>query len=116
MNRAARAFLILGAFTAGLVFCFGLVLILNGRTSPPLAPLAAAIGGPFQLTDQNGRTVSEQNFKDRPFLVFFGFTHCPEICPTTLFELSEILRRLGPDADRMNAAFITVDPERDTPA
>jgi protein SCO1 len=54
--------------------------------------------------------------KGRPFLVFFGFTHCPDVCPTTLFEVSEILRALGPDADRTRALFITVDPERDTPA
>ena len=52
----------------------------------------------------------------RPFLVFFGFTHCPDVCPTTLFEVSEIFRALGPDADRTRALFITVDPERDTPA
>ena len=54
--------------------------------------------------------------RGRPFLVFFGFTHCPDVCPTTLFEMSEILRNLGPDADRVRAMFITVDPERDTPA
>jgi protein SCO1/2 len=54
--------------------------------------------------------------KGRPFLVFFGFTHCPEICPTTLFEISEVIRELGKDADRIGALFITVDPERDTPA
>jgi len=60
--------------------------------------------------------VSEQDFKGHPFLVFFGFTHCPDVCPTTLFEVSEILRSLGPDADRARAVFITVDPERDTPA
>jgi protein SCO1 len=54
--------------------------------------------------------------KGHPFLVFFGFTHCPDVCPTTLFEVSQILRALGPDADRTRALFITVDPERDTPA
>jgi protein SCO1/2 len=51
----------------------------------------------------------------RPFLVFFGFTRCPEVCPTTLFYISEMLRRLGKDADRTGVLFITVDPERDTP-
>jgi protein SCO1/2 len=113
--RTARVLLVLGAFLAGLVLCFGVVLIVSGRLSPPSAPQAAAIGGPFRLTDQNGATVSDQDFKGRPFLVFFGFTHCPEICPTTLFEVSEILRKLGPDAERVRAVFITVDPERDTP-
>ena len=98
------------------MLCFAVVLLVSERVSPPSAPQTAAIGGPFQLTDQNGRTVTDQDFKGRPFLVFFGFTHCPEVCPTTLFEISEILRKLGPDADRVRAVFITVDPERDTPA
>ena len=67
------------------------------------------------LLDHNGRVVTEANFKGRPFLVFFGFTHCPDICPTALFEMSEVLKRLGPDADKTAALFISVDPERDTP-
>jgi protein SCO1/2 len=54
--------------------------------------------------------------RGKPFLVFFGFTHCPDICPTTLFDISQLLHQLGPDADRTGALFITVDPERDTPA
>jgi protein SCO1/2 len=54
--------------------------------------------------------------KGKPYLVFFGFTHCPDICPTTLFDVSEMMRALGKDADRAGALFITVDPERDTPA
>jgi protein SCO1/2 len=77
---------------------------------------SAAIGGPFQLVDQDGKAVTEEDFKGKPFLVFFGFTHCPDICPTALFDMSEVLRKLGPDADRTRALFITVDPERDTPA
>ena len=79
-------------------------------------PQVAAIGGPFSLTDQNGRTVTDQDLKGRPFLVFFGYTNCPDFCPTTMFEISEVLRKLGPDGDRTRALFITVDPERDTPA
>jgi protein SCO1/2 len=103
------------AFLAGLVLCFGVILLLAGPSVPP-SQQVAAIGGPFRLIDQNDRTVTEQDFKGRPFLVFFGFTHCPDICPTTLFDVSEILRKLGPDADRVGALFVTVDPERDTPA
>jgi protein SCO1/2 len=60
--------------------------------------------------------VSDADIKGKPFLVFFGFTHCPDICPTTLFEISQVMKTLGPDADRTGALFITVDPERDTPA
>src|SRR5436190_7344705 len=113
--RNVRVLLLTGAFLAGLVICFGVVLIVTGRVSAPVAQEAAAIGGPFALTDQDGKTVTDQDLKGHPFLVFFGFTHCPDVCPTTLFEISEILRALGPDAERMHALFITVDPERDTP-
>jgi protein SCO1/2 len=114
--RNARILLMSAAFVAGLVLCFGLVVIVTGRGSAPIAQQIAAIGGPFKLTDQNGREVTDGELKGKPFLVFFGFTHCPDVCPTTLFEVSEILRALGPDADRTGALFITVDPERDTPA
>ena len=114
--RTARVLLIGTAFLAGLIVCFGAVLLVAGRGGGPVAQQIAAIGGPFTLTDQNGRPVSDQDFKGKPFLVFFGFTHCPDVCPTTLFEISEILRTLGPDADRIHALFVTVDPERDTPA
>ena len=60
--------------------------------SAPVAQQVAAIGGPFKLIDQNGQVVTDQDLKGRPFLVFFGFTHCPDVCPTALFEVSEILR------------------------
>ena len=114
--RNSRILVMAAAFLAGLALCFGLVLIVAGRLSTPVAQQIASIGGPFKLIDQNGQTVTEQDLKGRPFLVFFGFTHCPDVCPTTLFEASEILHALGPDADRTRALFITVDPERDTPA
>src|SRR5215510_7202452 len=113
--RHVRLMLVLGAFVAGLILCTSVILLVQ-RTSPPSGPQVAAIGGPFQLVDQDGRKVTDEDFRGRPFLVFFGFTHCPEICPTTLFEVSEIIRNLGPDGDRVRAIFITVDPERDTPS
>jgi protein SCO1/2 len=114
--RTARILVAAGAFVAGLVLCIAVVMLVTGRGGAPNLPQVASIGGPFSLTDQNGRTVTDQDFKGRPFLVFFGFTHCPDICPTTMFEISEIIRKLGPDGDRVRALFITVDPERDTPA
>jgi len=114
--RSSRMLLTAGAFLAGLVVCFGAVLIVTGQLSAPVAQQIAAIGGRFKLVDQDGNQVTDKDMKGRPFLVFFGFTHCPDVCPTTLFEVSEILRALGPDADRTRALFITVDPERDTPA
>jgi protein SCO1/2 len=114
--RSVRVLLMAAAFLAGLVLCFGVILIVSGRLSTPVAQQVAAIGGPFKLIDQDGQVVTDQDLKGRPFLVFFGFTNCPDICPATLFEVSEILRALGPDAERTRALFITVDPERDTPA
>jgi protein SCO1 len=113
--RGVRILVICTAFLAGLGL-FGAVVILFDRLSTPAAQQVASIGGAFKLTDQNGQVVSDQDLKGHPFLVFFGFTHCPDVCPTTLFEVSEILRSLGPDANRTRALFITVDPERDTPA
>ncbi|HET7680444.1 MAG TPA: SCO family protein [Xanthobacteraceae bacterium] len=112
--QASRLILIIAAFVAGLVLCLGVVLLVAQRGSVP-APQASAVGGPFKLIDQNGRPVTEQDVKGKPFLVFFGFTHCPDVCPTTLFDISEVFRNLGPDADRAAALFVTVDPERDTP-
>jgi len=98
---------------AGLLLFLGAIFAVTGY-SP--TPHAAAIGGPFQLVDQNGKPFTDRDMKGKPYLVFFGFTHCPDICPTTLFEMSQLMRKLGPDADRAGALFVTVDPGRDTPA
>jgi protein SCO1 len=114
--KMSRGTVVLGAFMCGLVLCFGVILLVTGFAPSGISPAVAAVGGPFHLEDQNGKPVSDQDMKGRPFLVFFGFTHCPDICPTTLFDMSQMLKKLGPDADRMGALFITVDPERDTPA
>jgi protein SCO1/2 len=113
--RTQRLLAIAGAFTAGLVLCLGLILVVSGRGTGTGTVQAAAIGGPFNLIDQNGQPFSDKDLKGKFFLVFFGFTHCPDVCPTTLFEISEIMRNLGPEADHTAALFISVDPERDTP-
>ena len=112
--RASRTLPILGAFICGLALVFAVIVYLGVKS--PIGPAVAAVGGPFRLEDQNGRPVTDQDMKGRPFLVFFGYTHCPDICPTTLFDISQVLQKLGPDADRIGALFVTVDPERDTPA
>jgi protein SCO1/2 len=112
--RTARLLLALGAFVAGLVLFSAVIFIVTGRTPAPIA--MSTVGGPFKLIDQNNKPITEQDFKGQPFLVFFGFTHCPDVCPTTLFEVSEIFRTLGPEAKNLRAMFVTVDPERDTPA
>ena len=113
--RTSHILLVLTAFLSGLVIFLGVFLFASGQLTTGGAG-ASAIGGPFKLVDPYGKPITEQDFKGRPFLVFFGYTHCPDICPATLFEVSEVLRALGPDADRTGALFITVDPERDTPA
>jgi len=115
-RRAPRILLLAGAFLCGLVVVLAGIVQFAGRPSSAIGPGIASVGGPFKLEDQNGKPVTDEDFKGRPFLVFFGYTHCPDICPTTLFELSEIMKSLGKDADRTAAVFITVDPERDTPA
>lgn len=114
-HRTSRIVLVVSAFLVGVAVFFSAVMLLGGRTGAPAVSMASAVGGPFALTDQSGRTVTDADMKGKPFLVFFGFTHCPDICPTTLFEVSEIMRVLGKDGDRAGALFITVDPERDTP-
>jgi len=84
---------------------------------PELArlPLAASVGGPFELTDQSGKRFSSAQLAGKPFALFFGFTQCPDVCPTTLLELSNQLAELGGNARELTIVFITVDPERDTP-
>jgi protein SCO1 len=87
----------------------------NFGALPGQLPLAASIGGPFELTTHDGKRLSSAELKGTPFALFFGFTHCPDICPTTMLELSNAIKALGPDADRMRFFFVSVDTERDTP-
>jgi protein SCO1/2 len=112
MDRTTRPLVVVAAFASSLVVALVVVLWLLGGLRGVTAP--SAIGGPFRLTDQAGQTVTEKNLQGKPTLIFFGFTHCPDVCPTSLFEISEVLRAMGKDADRVNAYFISVDPERDT--
>lgn len=72
------------------------------------------IGGPFTLASSKGGEVTSESLKGAPYALFFGFTHCPEVCPTTLYEMSSTLAKLGGDAKDFRVFFITVDPERDT--
>jgi protein SCO1/2 len=100
-----------------LLVAVGLAYVLRPGAGNLLAtlPLSARIGGPFELTTHEGKRLSSAELEGKPFAVFFGFTHCPDVCPTTLLELSNLIKQLGPDADRMRFLFVTVDPERDTP-
>jgi protein SCO1 len=102
------------AFLFGLA-ALGVVAVL--MLAPGSRPAGAAnVGGPFNLVDHEGRSVTERDFFGKPHLVFFGFTHCPDICPTKLFEISEALRATGDKGRALRALFVTVDPERDSPA
>lgn len=74
----------------------------------------ASIGGPFTLVDDSGATVTEKTLAGKPYAIYFGYTFCPEVCPTTLLDLSRWIKKLGSDADKLNYVFVTVDPERDT--
>jgi protein SCO1 len=111
MDRTSRPLVIASAFGGSLLVGLLLMLWVLGGVKGVATPVA--IGGPFELTDQGGATVTEKSLQGRPTLIFFGFTHCPDVCPTSLFEISEVLRAMGSDADRVNAYFISVDPERD---
>jgi protein SCO1/2 len=86
-----------------------------GQRPPVTTTGVPAVGGPFSLVNHRGERVTQETFKGKPTAYFFGFTHCPEVCPTTLFQMTQHLKDLGPDADRLNVVFVTVDPERDTP-
>ena len=77
---------------------------------------ASLVGGPFVLEDGNGKQVSDRDFRGKYMLVYFRYTFCPDVCPTTLNDLADALDRLGAKADRLQPIFITVDPKRDTPA
>ena len=75
----------------------------------------ADIGGPFHLIDQNGKSVSDADFRGRYMLIYFGYSFCPDVCPTTLAVMAQALEKLGPEARRVTPILITIDPERDTP-
>lgn len=78
------------------------------------AASVAEIGGPFTLAAARGGMVDSASLRGTPYAIFFGFTHCPEVCPTTLYEMSSMLEKLGPEAKDFRVFFVTVDPERDT--
>ena len=110
--RSSRIMLVLAAFAGGLVLFLGAILVVAGRG--PGGTAAAAIGGPFTLTDQNGRTRSDRDFRGKLMIVYFGDTFCPDICPADLMAITQALDALGPAADDIQPIFITIDPERDT--
>ncbi len=97
---------------------FSIILAATLSICQPLARADTApvsIGGPFTLMAPDGTTVTDETYRGKWLLVFFGYTSCPDICPTTLYEIAAAIEELGPDAAKLQPIFITVDPERDTP-
>ena len=107
---------ILAGFLVGALGGAGALVLTRGGSGPKVETSGKAlIGGPFTLIDQNGKTVTDEDFRGKYMLVFFGFTHCPDICPAELQVMAASLNELGDKAAEVVPIFITLDPERDTP-
>lgn len=111
-QRPPRTFLfaVIGLLVAVLLLGAGGFFWLTGTTGGP------TVGGPFTLVNTDGRPVSSQDFRGKYMLVYFGYTYCPDVCPTTLNSVAQAMGKLGGKAARVQPIFITVDPGRDTPA
>lgn len=108
MSRTVK--LVLGAWVAAIISGIAWVVVDLGGGAP-------AIGGPFSLVNHNGKAVTEQDFRGKPTIIYFGFGYCPDVCPTSLLLMQTGVDQLGPQAaSKVNLVFITIDPERDTPA
>lgn len=111
---STRKFLfIIGSLSIALIALawVGLEIWTSGKMGTSRANL---VGGPFELIDHNGKTVTDKDFSDQFKLIYFGYTYCPDVCPTELLEMTEALNIIGADADKIKPLFITIDPERDT--
>ncbi|RYY11977.1 MAG: SCO family protein [Alphaproteobacteria bacterium] len=115
-KRPARPLLplLVAAAAAVLLACAGALFISN-RSAPAQVAQTASIGGPFTLVNGDGKTVRDTDFRGKFMLVYFGYTFCPDVCPTTLNDVSQAIDKLGAKADRLQPLFITIDPARDTP-
>jgi protein SCO1/2 len=101
--------------TVFLLSVCGLIAYFTWSLMPPAKVAEDHIGASFNLIDDRGQPVTAQALNGHPSLIYFGYTHCPDVCPTTLFEMAVWLKTLGPEADKLKAYFFSVDPERDTP-
>lgn len=119
MRRLRLVLFILAGFAVGAVAAIAVVPGARERLLPTAGMRSvgqALVGGPFTLTDQNGKRVTEQDFRGKLMLIYFGFTYCPDVCPTALQVMAAALDKLGPKGERITPVLISVDPERDTPA
>jgi protein SCO1 len=105
---------VIGAFTGSAIAALGVFHVASfGGARPDTA--AGPIGGPFTLVDDTGAAVSQKTLAGKPYAMYFGYSYCPDVCPTTLLDLSRWIKKLGPDAEKLNYVFVTIDPGRDTP-
>jgi protein SCO1/2 len=115
MNVVRKVFFPLAGVTALLLAALWLYLMAYPPSRQPTGTGTALVGGPFSLVDQNRARVTDQTYRGKYMLIFFGFTYCPDVCPTELQVMSAALDELGPKGDAIQPIFITVDPERDSP-
>ncbi len=108
-TTAGRIYALIGALMAALLIGVGAFIWLSGST-----PAGVTVGGPFTLLSGDGHAVTDKDYRGKYMLVYFGYTFCPDVCPTTLAQVSEALEKLGPKAAKIQPLFISVDPKRDT--
>ncbi len=111
----ARLRIVLWVGVAIAAITSGALYLLRER-EPALSPAqsyASAFGGKFEMVDQAGRTVTDQTLRGRPYAIFFGFTRCPDVCPTTLSRMAALRKQMGADGDKFDIVFVSVDPEHD---
>ena len=113
MDRRQIIVSVLAAFAGFAAVALGTAYIVSMRQAGSGVGVAA-VGGPFELVDDNGTPVTERTLAGKPSAMYFGYTFCPDVCPTTLLDMSRWIKQLGPEADKLNYVFVTIDPERDT--
>lgn len=110
-----RPILVFAALVLLIAAGIGSFAYMSRELHRPLGSGTALVGGPFSLVDQDGRRVTERDFLGRYMLVFFGYTYCPDVCPTELQVMTAALDQMGPAAERIQPVFVSIDPARDTP-
>ncbi len=111
MKRVNPVLFVIVLFVAGFAAAYSIRFAPEGTRTEG----KALIGGPFSLVDTNGKRVTDGDFRGKLMLVFFGYTHCPDVCPTEMQNMTEVMDKLGADASQVAPIFISVDPARDTP-